>query len=1176
MVTHESIRHNRPTRSGNYKEKNMRYCHSPNSATSAWTRACLLIVALSVLVSWPALAQTSDSVTLSGHTPKEVAGGSAALVGHYNPNQMLRLVIGIQVPHLAEEKQFLDELQKKGSPEFHHYLTSDEWDARFAPSVEDEQAVVDWAKANGFTVTQRYSNRLIVDLEAPSATIEKAFGVTMNSYQLGGKTYFSNDRDPMIPASLSNTMQSVMGMNNLQVLHPMNKNMKEPVFADYAEGAVFSQGIAEGHANGSRTLLKAAIKKSAAKGPISNITGGAYDPTDMYSSEAYDTNALYNQGHCCNPLGTSGGTPPESSIAIATAGTQQGSDFTGFHTQYPYLAEHWAGFTYVDGTPSCCDGEGTMDFDWATAYSNSFGSYVDTGEIYMYDGVNANINTFTDVYNKILSDASTRVFTTSWGCQETACWPNSWMSTDDAIFSKMAGMGWTMFAASGDHGATPSCTDSIGVMYPASDPNVVGAGGDTIILSSGPVFVSQTAWSGGPDGCALGNPLVNDGGSTGGYSDYWPEPAYQDGLGAGIPSRGVPDISLNADWYYAPQNMYFEGFLQGNGGTSIVAPSMAGFMANENAYLDALGDVCGSGSSPCGPGGNIDYSLYAEGIYGNGARDPFYDITTGCNNNDVTAFYGTGYYCTLTGWDPVTGWGYSNMLQLAWALTYYDVPQVGSPSITFGGPTTGLWYNSDQLVDWDVNDLVSGGGPGTGIAGYTQGWDSIPTDPYSEATPGQGNSFYSGPQHVNSGFGCTDLSGALCTGGPVSQGWHTVYVEGWNNMGFSSGVNSYGPIGYDTVAPVTTGKVTGTLSGSSYKNTATVTLTASDPGYTSSPQTGSGVKSTVYQVNGGTLTTYTGPFAVKVDGPDTVAFYSTDNAGNAGSTQTLSFAITSTTSTSLHASANPTDFGQSVTFTATVKSTATGTPTGNVTFKNGATVLGTVALSGGVATFATSTLAAGTHSITGDFLGSTYFLASNSSALSHVVKNDSTTTVASSANPSEYGHTVTFTATVGHTASPTPTGTVTFKNGSATLGTGTLSGGKATLATSALTLGTHSITAVYNGDSNYGASTSAALSQVVDKSTTSTTVKSSLNPSTSGATVTFTATVKSSGTTTPTGSVKFLDGTKTLGSHALSGGVATLSTSTLADGTHSITAEYVGNADFDTSTSPVLSQVVNP
>jgi hypothetical protein len=1185
MVSHEHIRHHRPhAKWESQGEENMRHCHSSSSANRAWTRPFLLIVALCMLAAWPALAQSSDSVTLSGQTPKQVVEGSATLVGHYNPNQMLRLVVGIQPPNMAEEKQFLDQLQTKGSPQFHHFLTSDEWDARFAPSVEDEQAVVDWAKSAGFTVTQRYANRLIVDVEAPSATIEKALGVTMNSYQLGGTTYFSNDRDPMIPANLSGTVQSIMGLNSLQVLHPMNKNTKEPAFADYAPGAIVSAGPPEGGGGGSRSLLKAAMKKSAAKGPISNITNGAYDPTDMYSSQAYDTNALYALGHCCNPLGTSGGTPPESSIAVATAGAQQPSDFQGFHNQYPYLAWHYV-ITYIDGTPSCCDGEGTMDFEWATAYSNSFGAEDNTSTVHMFDGVNAGIGTFTDVYNAILSDNTTRVFTTSWGCQETACWSNSSMSTDDAIFSKMAGMGWTLFAASGDHGATPSCTDSVGVMFPASDPNVVGAGGDTTILTSGPVFVSQTAWTGGPYGCALGDPTVNDGGSTGGYSDYWPVPSYQTPLNLGSSYKGVPDISLNADWVNAPQNMYFEGALQGNGGTSIVAPSMAGFIANANAYLDSLGDICGTPDALCTPLGNIDYTLYAQGHFGGGSHDPYYDVTTGCNNNDVTAFYGTGYFCTLPAWDPVTGWGFINMLQMAYDLNYFAVPDIGSPTITFGGPAVGVWYNTDQLIDWDVNDVVTSpsGWPGTGIAGYTEGWDSIPSDPYSEANPGSGNSFYSGPQKVNSGFGCIDITGALCTGQSVSgQGWHTVYVMGWNNMGFNTGINAYGQIGWDTINPITTGTATGTLVGGSFENLATVTLTATDPGYTSSPQTGSGVASTVYQVNGGTVTTYTGSFAVSRDGLNTVTFHSTDHAGNVEGTETISFGVTASTTVSLTSNHNPSYKGESVTFTAVVTPAIAGTPTGTVTFKNGGTTLGTKTLSGGKATLATTALPTGTDTITATFNGSTYFLPSSPAPLAQVVKgSETTTTVTSSANPSVYGEAVTFTATITSTGTG-ETGTVTFKNGSVTLGTGTVSSGKATYTTSATALTVsaagHSITAVYSGDSNFLGSTSAILKQIVDKATTSTTVKSSLNPSTSGQTVTFTATVKETApsTVTPTGTVDFMDGATKIGSHALAGGIAAFSTSKLASGKHNITAVYVGDADDSTSTSTVLVQTVNP
>jgi hypothetical protein len=85
-----------------------------------------------------------------------------------------------------------------------------------------------------------------------------------------------------------------------------------------------------------------------------------------------------------------------------------------------------------------------------------------------------------------------------------------------------------------------------------------------------------------------------------------------------------------------------------------------------------------------------------------------------------------------------------------------------------------------------------------------------------------------------------------------------------------------------------------------------------------------------------------------------------------------------------------------------------------------------------------------------------------------------------------------------------------------------------------------------------------------------------LNPSTSGQTVTFTASVKSSTTGVPAGTVDFYNGATKLGAHALSGGTAAFSTSTLATGTHSITAVYVGNADYSTSASPALSQKVKP
>jgi hypothetical protein len=166
--------------------------------------------------------------------------------------------------------------------------------------------------------------------------------------------------------------------------------------------------------------------------------------------------------------------------------------------------------------------------------------------------------------------------------------------------------------------------------------------------------------------------------------------------------------------------------------------------------------------------------------------------------------------------------------------------------------------------------------------------------------------------------------------------------------------------------------------------------------------------------------------------------------------------------------------------------------------------LGTGTLSSGKATYTTSTLTAGSHSITASYGGNTTYNASTSSTLTQTVnKANSTTTLASSANPSIYGSSVKFTATV--TAS-TCTGTVTFKDGTTTLGTGTLSSGKATFTTSTLTAGSHSIIGSYAGDSNCNSSASSGLTQTVNKANTTTTLSSSSNPSAYGSPVMFTAT----------------------------------------------------------------------
>ncbi len=389
--------------------------------------------------------------------------------------------------------------------------------------------------------------------------------------------------------------------------------------------------------------------------------------------------------------------------------------------------------------------------------------------------------------------------------------------------------------------------------------------------------------------------------------------------------------------------------------------------------------------------------------------------------------------------------------------------------------------------------------------------------------------------------------------------------------------------------------VTGTLlPGDSFDSavtgvaTYTTTDTASSPVGTTSPITVNGLSSQNYVI-------------ATVDGTLTIAA--------APSTTTLAAASAGTTGFTAA------QYGDTVTLTATV---APATATGTVVFLEGQNVRGTaqVGPGTGVANLALTTLNAGRHTITATYLGDNNIGASTSTPVTIVVSqktgpsgepylivtaNDTsriygqanpaftysvsgallngdtpaaavkgvpiystpaslgspagtypvsiagglsslnyvlefqdgtftvtptslTVALTSSANPSTYGSAVLFTATLPIDA----TGTVTFLDNTTSLGTGTVSGGVATQLTNSLTAGTHSITASYGGDTNYNAAVSTPVSQVVNLATPTVDLASSLNPSTFGANVTFTATLP----TDATGTVTFEDnGTAISGTH---------------------------------------------
>ncbi|MEO8615056.1 MAG: Ig-like domain-containing protein, partial [Luteolibacter sp.] len=279
------------------------------------------------------------------------------------------------------------------------------------------------------------------------------------------------------------------------------------------------------------------------------------------------------------------------------------------------------------------------------------------------------------------------------------------------------------------------------------------------------------------------------------------------------------------------------------------------------------------------------------------------------------------------------------------------------------------------------------------------------------------------------------------------------------------------------------------------------------------------------------------------------------------------------TTTSLVSNNNPASVGELVTVSATVVGSDS-TPTGVVTFMDGTTPLGTGSLdASGVATLATSSLAAGAHSLTANYAASATSLASTSSSIQQNIRYDTSVDLASSDNPADTGAAVTLMATVTADAG-IPTGNVTFYNNATSLGTGTLNAsGVATLTTSVLAAGPHSITAIYPTSSIYAGSVSPAVDQTIRYATT-TALSTSANPASPASSVTFTATV-SGGASTPLGTVTFLDGVDAIGTEILDGlGVATFTTASLSPGAHSITASYAASTSHSSSVSPALAQTI--
>src|SRR3974390_957119 len=163
------------------------------------------------------VCQAQPQPLLTRHVREATITGEAPSTGRLPATQAMRLVLVLPLRHQPELESFLQELYDPSSASYRHFLTVDEFTARFGPSQEDYDAVIAFAKANGLAVVGTSRNRMNVDVTGTVASIEKALHVTLGVYQhpTENRAFYAPDREPT--TDLPFALWRVAGLDNYSI-----------------------------------------------------------------------------------------------------------------------------------------------------------------------------------------------------------------------------------------------------------------------------------------------------------------------------------------------------------------------------------------------------------------------------------------------------------------------------------------------------------------------------------------------------------------------------------------------------------------------------------------------------------------------------------------------------------------------------------------------------------------------------------------------------------------------------------------------------------------------------------------------------------------------------------------------------------------------------------------------
>ena len=165
--------------------------------------------------------QAQDWRTIPGHVPPAVKQLQLKPLSRLPDTNQLRLVVGLPFHNQNQLQQLLTDLNDPASTNYHQWLSPDEFSRRFGPTEEDYRKVLDFVEGSGLKVTGLWSNRMLVDVEAPATKIENAFRVTLRLYPhpKENRNFYAPDTDPSVPINVP--ILHISGLDNFTLPHPL-------------------------------------------------------------------------------------------------------------------------------------------------------------------------------------------------------------------------------------------------------------------------------------------------------------------------------------------------------------------------------------------------------------------------------------------------------------------------------------------------------------------------------------------------------------------------------------------------------------------------------------------------------------------------------------------------------------------------------------------------------------------------------------------------------------------------------------------------------------------------------------------------------------------------------------------------------------------------------------------